>query len=261
MRLSKKSLGQNFLRDNNVIKKIVNTVKIKDKNIVEIGPGDGALTKQIIKLKPKSLILIEKDFNLFSELRLRFKEKKFIKIFCNDFLKFDLESIMKKDTIIFGNLPFNISSQIFVKLLKFKHWPPRYSDLVLMFQKELGEKIIAQFPSSNYGRLSILSNLLLDFKKKFLVSPNCFKPKPKVFSIVIHLKPRVRKLVDLKDINNLEKITNILFSNKRKMINKNIKKILNKEEISVVDDIEMNMRPSEIKPDIYYKITEIFENK
>ena len=257
----KKSLGQNFLKDNNVINKIINTVKIKNRNIIEIGPGNGALTEQIIKLKPKTLVLIEKDFKLFEELKLRYKQKEFVKVFCYDFLKLNLESVLKKDTIIFGNLPYNVSSQIFVKLLKFDYWPPKYSDLILMFQKELGEKIIAKFPSSKYGRLSILTNLMLDLKRKFIVSPNCFKPKPKVNSIVIHLKPKFKKLIDLKNINNLEKITNILFSNKRKMINKNIIKILDKDEINLIKDIKMHMRPSEVKPDIYYKITKIFEKK
>ena len=257
----KKSLGQNFLKDNNVINKIINTVKIKNRNIIEIGPGNGALTEQIIKLKPKTLVLIEKDFKLFEELKLRYKQKEFVKVFCYDFLKLNLESVLKKNTIIFGNLPYNVSSQIFVKLLKFDYWPPKYSDLILMFQKELGEKIIAKFPSSKYGRLSILTNLMLDLKRKFIVSPNCFKPKPKVNSIVIHLKPKFKKLIDLKNINNLEKITNILFSNKRKMINKNIIKILDKDEINLIKDIKMHMRPSEVKPDIYYKITKIFEKK
>ena len=100
MKFSKKSLGQNFLRDKNVIKKILNTVKIKNKNVVEIGPGDGALTEQILKSNPKSLILIEKDFNLSLKLKLRFEKNKSVKIVCQDFLKFDLEKSIKKDTII-----------------------------------------------------------------------------------------------------------------------------------------------------------------
>ena len=259
MKFTKKSLGQNFLKDKNIIKKIVNITNIKNKNIVEIGPGNGALTDEILKFKPKSLILIEKDYNLFKELKLKYKNINFIDIYCIDFLKFDLENNIKKNSIIFGNLPYNISSQIHVKLLKFKNWPPQYSDLILMFQKELGDKIIAKFPSSNYGRISILSNMLLDYKKKFLVSPNCFKPKPKVNSLLIHFKPRSRKLSKLKNINNLEKVTNILFSNKRKMINKNIKKLLNSTEIDKIVNINLNYRPSEIDPSIYYRITEIFE--
>ena len=261
MNFPKKSLGQNFLIDKNIIKKIVTTVKIKGRNMIEIGPGAGSLTNEIIRSKPKSLILIEKDFSLYKELKLKYKKEKNIKIFCYDFLKFDLYSILKKNTIIFGNLPYNISSQIFVKILKFGYWPPKYTDLILMFQKELGEKIIAKFPSSKYGRLSILTNLVFFLKKKFLVSPNCFKPRPKINSIVLHLKPKPRKLGNFKNINNLEKITNILFSNKRKMINKNLKKILNINEIDLIQDIKMFLRPSEISPDIYYKITEIFEKK
>ena len=261
MNFPKRSLGQNFLKDKNIIKKIINVVKIKNKNIIEIGPGDGALTNQILKFEPRTLFLIEKDFKLYNQLKLKFKNKKFVKVICNDFLKFDFEKVIKKNTIIFGNLPYNVSSQIFVKLLKCKLWPPKYSDLILMFQKELGEKIIAKFPSSKYGRLSILTNLMLDLKKKFIVSPNCFKPIPKVKSVVLHFKPKPKKIINLKSISNLEKITNILFSNKRKMINKNIKKILSPEEINQIQGIKMNLRPSEIKPDIYYKITEIFEGK
>ena len=259
MKFLKKSLGQNFLRDKNVIKKIVNIIKIKDKNIIEIGPGDGALTDQILYNEPKNLILIEKDYNLFLKLKSKYKDKKFINIFCHDFLKFNLDSIIKNETIIFGNLPYNISSQILVKIIKQNDWPPKYTDLILMFQKELGEKIIAKFPSINYGRLSILSNLVLNVKKKFLVSPNCFKPKPKVNSIVIHFKPRKKKIIDLNNINNLEKITNILFSNKRKMINKSLKKILNEDQIKKLGNIKMRIRPSELRPEIYYKITKIFE--
>ena len=261
MSFPKKSLGQNFLQDKNIIKKIINLVEIKNKNIIEIGPGDGALTDQIIKFAPKTLFLIEKDFKLYDHLKLKFKNKRFVKVFCNDFLKFDFEKVIKKNTIIFGNLPYNVSSQIFVKLLKCELWPPKYSDLILMFQRELGEKIIAKFPSSKYGRLTILTNLMLDLKKKFIVSPNCFKPIPKVKSIVLHLKPKTKKIANLKNISNLEKITNILFSNKRKMINKNIKKILSQEEISQIQGFKMNIRPSEIKPEIYYRITEIFEKK
>ena len=261
MNFLKKSLGQNFLQDKNIIKKIINTVEIKNKNIIEIGPGEGALTDQIIRFEPKTLFLIEKDYKLYNHLKLKFKNKKFVKVFGNDFLKFDFEKKIKKNTVIFGNLPYNVSSQIFVKLLKSELWPPKYSDLILMFQKELGEKIIAKFPSSKYGRLSILTNLMLDLNKKFIVSPNCFKPIPKVKSIVLHFKPKPKKIANLKNISNLEKITNILFSNKRKMINKNIKKILSLEEINQIQGIKMNIRPSEIKPEIYYRITEIFEGK
>ena len=117
---AKKSLGQNFLVDLNVIKKITNLVDIKNKNVIEIGPGRGAITNQILMKEPKSIILIEKDNLLSERLKKKYNKIKSIKIFNQDILDFDLEKIIKKDTIIFGNLPYNISSQILIKILKLK---------------------------------------------------------------------------------------------------------------------------------------------
>ena len=261
MKYFKKSLGQNFLVDLNIIEKIVKLVEIKNKNIIEIGPGKGALTSEILKRKPKSLMIIEKDFNLFEHLKEKYSKKKNLKIYNNDILNFDLENVVKKNSIIFGNLPYNISSQILVKILRFRKWPPKINDVIFMFQKELGEKILGKFLSSNYGRLSILTNLKLYIKKKFLVSANSFFPKPKVTSMVIHFQPKKNTNYKIKSIENLEKITNILFSNKRKMINKNIKKILSSESINKIGNLKINSRPAELKPEIYYRITELFEEK
>ena len=255
----KKSLGQNFLIDKNIIKKIINLVELKNKNIIEIGPGKGALTEEILKQKPKSLITIEKDNALSQELQNKYRNLKNFKNLNTDILKLDIEKLNLKNSIILGNLPYNISSQILVKFLKFKNWPPNFDDIIFMFQKELGEKILGKYPSNNYGRISILTNYRLFLSNKFYVSANCFFPKPKVNSIVIHLKPKRKSSFFIKDMKNLEKVTNILFSNKRKMINKNIKKILNKDQIEKVNNFNLKLRPSKIKPDIYYKITELYE--
>jgi len=260
MKFAKKSLGQNFLIDKNVLKKIINIVKIKNRHVIEVGPGKGALTDEILKGKPKSLSIIEKDYTLAGELRLKYKHHKNIKIYTADILKFNLEKIDRNNSIIFGNLPYNISSQILVKILKFK-WPPKFKDVIFMFQKELAEKILGNFSTLNYGRLSILSNYRLRPDKKFLVSPNSFYPKPKVFSQVIHFTPKNSISFKIKNLGNLEKVTNILFSNKRKMINKNIKKILDSKKIKKIDNLKLNLRPSEIAPEIYYKITEIYEKE
>tara|TARA_Y100000389_G_scaffold71507_1_gene68181 strand:+ start:7525 stop:8310 length:786 start_codon:yes stop_codon:yes gene_type:complete len=261
MRFAKKSLGQNFLIDKNIIRKIINLTQIKNRNIIEIGPGEGALTNEILKHEPKSLSIIEKDSSLAKKLELKFIKIKKIKVYNSDILKFDLENINKKNSVIMGNLPYNISSQILVKILKFTKWPPNFNDLILMFQKELGEKIIGEYSSPNYGRLSILSNYRMHLVKKFYVSPNCFSPKPKVTSTVFHFQPIKNKTFKIKKISNLEKITNILFSNKRKMINKSIKKILTNNEIKNIKGLELNYRPSDIKPELYYKITELYEKK
>ena len=260
MIIAKKSLGQNFLIDKNIIKKIINLVEIQDREIIEIGSGKGALTDEILKRKPKSLKIIEKDNKLFDFLKKKYSGNNEIKIFNKDILKFDLESIVSKRSIIFGNLPYNISSQILVKILKFKKWPPKFHDTIFMFQKELGEKIVSKFPSSHYGRLSILTGYKMNIFKKFIISPSCFVPKPKIHSMIIHFKPKQNIFFNIKKIDNLEKITNILFSNKRKMINKNLKKILSENDISKLSNLKLNSRPTEIKPEIYYKITELFEN-
>ena len=157
----KKSLGQNFLIDKNIVSKIINLKNIKNKDIVEIGPGNGALTNKILENKPKTLTLIEKDKKLLNELKIKYKNQKLINYHNEDILKINLQKLINKNSIIFGNLPYNISSQILVKLIKFKKWPPIYTDLILMFQKEVADKIVGK----SYGRLSIIANLRLNIKK------------------------------------------------------------------------------------------------
>ena len=260
MTFAKKSLGQNFLIDKNIVRKILGLINLKDKNIIEIGPGKGALTDEILKQKPKSIILIEKDNILFEHLLEKYSDKKSIKVLNSDILKYDLDEINKKNLIVLGNLPYNISSQILIKFLRYSYSSSKFSDLIFMFQKELGEKIISKFPSKKYGRLSIITNLIFNVEKSFLVSPNCFFPKPTVTSMVIHFK-KGKKKSKITKMSNLEKITNILFSNKRKMINKNIKKILTSVQINRMKVLNLNYRPSEIKPELYYKITELYEKK
>ena len=259
MKFAKKSLGQNFLIDKNIIKKVLNLTNFENRDVIEIGPGKAALTEEILKKKPKSLSIIEMDNNLANKLKNNYFKTKLVKVYNVDVLKLNLELLVKKNSIIIGNLPYNISSQILVKVLRFKKWPPLFKDLIFMFQKELGEKIIGKYSSPNYGRLSILSNYRLKLKKKFLISPNCFFPKPKVTSQIIHFQPKMTKTFTIKKIQNLKKITNVIFSNKRKMINKNIKKLINSKKLKKIPEINLNLRPSDIKPEIYYKITQLYE--
>ena len=259
MKFHKKSLGQNFLIDLNIIKKIVNIISLEGKNILEIGPGKGALTNEILKKKPKSVILVEKDYVLAKNLKNKFKHDRNIKIYNQDILKFDLESKLKDNSIVFGNLPYNISSQILIKTIKFKSWPPKYEALVFMFQKELAEKIIGKYKTINYGRLSIITNYRLNVFNKFIISPNCFFPKPKIKSMILGFKPKKKINYKIKNIDSLEKITRILFSNKRKMINKSIKKIFKKDKKIPVINLNLKLRPENLKQEIIYEITEKFE--
>ncbi len=254
----KKSLGQNFLIDKNIILKIIKSAKIRNKNIIEIGPGTGNLTNQILKNGPKSLITVEKDNNLSNLLEKKISHKNF-KILNKDILKINLEKLILNDAVIFGNLPYNISTQILVKLIKLKKWPPNYSRLVLMFQKEVAERIIAKHNTTKYGRLSVISNWRLNLIDHINISKNCFYPKPKVDSMVLIFKPKVNKSFKIKHIFNLEKITQIIFSNKRKMINKNIKSIFGKEYD--VFNLNLSNRPNNLRPDDYYRMTEYYEKK
>ena len=253
---SKKSLGQNFLIDRNIIKKIINLVNIKNKDVVEIGPGNGAITDEIINLNPSSLIVIEKDNFLLEKLKEKYKKIRSIKFYNDDVLKIDLEKIIKKNSVIFGNLPYNISSQILVKFIKFKKWPPKYSSLIFMFQKEVAAKILGK----SYGRLSIIANYRLKPLSKFDVSANCFFPKPKVTSTVIHLVPLKKIIYNIKNIENLEFVTNMFFSSRRKKINKKIKEIFSSKQISKFKDLNLNYRPSDLKKEFYYQAVEIYES-
>ena len=260
MKFAKKSLGQNFLIDKNIINKIINSAKIINNHVIEIGPGKGALTDEILKKNPKSLILIEKDFYLAEKLKFKYNKNKKIKIYNADILKFNFENVIKKNSIIFGNLPYNISSQILVKIVRFKKWPPNYSSIIFMFQKEMADRIVGKFGTKKYGRLSILTNYKLDILNSFDVSPNCFIPAPKVNSTILFFKPKKQLFNIIKNINNLEKVTNILFSNRRKMINKNIKKIFKETKfLNLIKNLDLKSRPSDLNPEMYYNIAKIFE--
>ena len=150
---AKKSLGQNFLIDSDIISKIVNTVSITDNEILEVGPGTGHLTKEILKNNPSKMYLVEKDNFLAESLKEIIDER--VIIFNEDILKFDTSSLSKNKIVVFGNLPYNISTEIlstWIVNLKKNYW---FSDLILMFQKEVADRIIAQFNTSAYGRLSI----------------------------------------------------------------------------------------------------------
>ncbi len=258
----KKSLGQNLLIDKNIISKIISLSSLHKKNLLEIGPGTGNLTKEIIKKKPRSLLLIEKDKRLSLDLKKIIDNKKNIKVIYEDILKLDLERLLKEKTIILGNLPYNISTQILVKFIKFKKWLPSFDELIFMFQKEVGEKIIADFKEKNYSRLSIFTRSRLKVIKYFYVSKNSFFPRPKVDSIVILFKPILNANFKLKNINNLEYVTKVLFSGKRKMINKALRKLsINDEKTFNNLGINPSLRPEKLSENTYFKIAEFYEKK
>ena len=254
----KKSLGQNFLIDQNILNNIADVGKVGHEDLViEVGPGSGALTNKILERKPKNLIVIEKDKQLSNFLLKKFKEK--IKIINEDMLNISYENFKGKNHIIFGNLPYNISTQILAKWIKIKNINIFCQKFVLMFQKEVADRIIAKTNTKNYGRLSILSNWRMKIEKIFDIEPESFNPMPKVRSTLLVLVPK-NNFYNLKDPKNLEYITNIFFSQRRKMIKKPLKILFkNYEEVSKELNLDLDLRPQNLDSITYYKICELYE--
>ena len=254
---AKKSLGQNFLIDKNIIDQIINTVPITGNEILEVGPGTGNLTKEILKKNPSKIYLVEKDTFLVKNLEEIIDER--VKIFNEDILKFDEYSLSNSKIIVFGNLPYNISTEIlstWITNLKNNYW---FSDLILMFQKEVADRIIAKFNTSTYGRLSILANWRLNINKICDISPESFSPKPKIQSTLIHFTPK-NKFIEIKDPINLEKITRIFFSHRRKMLKKPFNQIFNgNNDLLNKLNIDLNLRPQNLDFNTYYKLTIEYE--
>ena len=254
---AKKSLGQNFLIDKNILDKIVNIIQIKGKNILEIGPGTGNLTSHILKKKPKKIIVIEKDQKLSEKLKENFKEE--IIVINRDILEIDETSLIDEKFTVFGNLPYNISTEILSKWivnLKNSFW---FDNLILMFQKEVADRIISKFNTSTYGRLSILANWKLKVVKIFDIEPECFFPKPKVDSSLLLFSPKI-KTYKIKDPKNLEKVTRIFFSHRRKMLKKPFNQLFNgNQEILDKLKIDLNLRPQNLDFETYYQLTSEYE--
>ncbi len=254
---AKKSLGQNFLIDKNILEKITSITNLKDKVILEIGPGTGNLTSYILKKVPKKMYVIEKDNNLVIDLNNRFNNK--LKIINDDVLKIDETALFKEKVIVFGNLPYNISTEILCKWiinLKDKFW---FECLILMFQKEVADRIIAKFNTSSYGRLSVISNWKLNIKKICDIKPEAFSPKPKIDSSLLFFYPK-KNFVKIKDPSNLEKITRIFFNQRRKMLKKPFNQLFNgNQKIIERLKIDLTLRPQNLDMETYYKLAYEYE--
>jgi 16S rRNA (adenine1518-N6/adenine1519-N6)-dimethyltransferase len=255
---AKKSLGQNFLIDREILEKIVNTTAIRDKNILEVGPGTGNLTSFILKNQPKKLFVIEKDDDLAKNLNETFKDQ--LKIINDDILNIDEKLLFTEKVTIFGNLPYNVSTEILSKWIISLEDDPWFDCLVLMFQKEVADRIIAKSNTSAYGRLSILSNWKLNIKKVCDIKQKSFSPRPKIDSSLLLFTPK-NNFFKLKDPKNLEKVTRIFFNQRRKMIKKPFNQLFNGDQ-KILDKlkIDLNLRPQNLDFNTYYYLTSLYEN-
>ncbi len=256
---AKKSLGQHFLIDKNIINKIVNLVDIEDKNILEIGPGTGNLTEKILKKKPNSFLVVEKDFNLTKLLKQKFDNK--IKIINDDILKVKENSLSNELLTVYGNLPYNISTEILIKwILNINEKKIWFSCLILMFQKEVADRIISEFNTKNYGRLTIMANWRLKIKKICDITPSCFNPKPKVDSTLLLFEPKIN-FVKFINPKNLEKVTRVFFMHRRKMIKKPFLKMFNDDKkLASKLGLDLELRPQNLDFSTYFKLTKEYES-
>jgi len=255
---AKKSLGQNFLIDEVIIRKIIDLTEIKNKTILEIGPGTGNLTSKILEKKPKKFIVIEKDNRLISVLLDKFSSA--IDIINDDILKVNENLIAKEKLVVFGNLPYNISTEILCKwILNIQNNNFWFLNLILMFQKEVADRIISLPNTKNYGRLSVISNWKLKIKKICDVKPFSFSPSPKVDSTILFFEPK-HKFFKIIDPKNLEKITRIFFNHRRKMIKKPYNQIFN-GNMDVANKLEIKLtdRPQNLFPEKYFELAYEYE--
>ncbi len=232
MKKPKKSLSQNFLNDKNISNKITNLIEINNKNILEIGPGYGSLTDFIIKKNPKKLVLVEKDYNIYEYLKIKYKNYKNIELLNQDIIDFDFKNF--KNLNIISNLPYNISTKIIFKLLKLNE---NISEMVFMIQKEVSLKI--DYNKNKLNKYKFFTKISSDYQRCFNVPPSVFTPKPKVVSTVVKFKLNKFDI----DWNKVENFSNKMFKNKRKKISNKLvlsNTIINNFHNKRVEELNIN---------------------
>ena len=207
---------------------------------------------------PKKLIVIEKDKNLAKNLVDKFSDQ--VTVINDDVLNIDETTILNEKMTVFGNLPYNISTEILSKwivCLGDKFW---FDNLILMFQKEVADRINAEYNTSTYGRLSILANWKLKIAKICDIKPESFSPKPKIDSTLLLFSPK-NNSYKIKDPKNLEKVTRVFFSHRRKMLKKPFNQLFNGDQ-KILDKlkIDLNLRPQNLDFETYYKLTSEYED-
>jgi 16S rRNA (adenine1518-N6/adenine1519-N6)-dimethyltransferase len=223
---AKKSLGQNFILDLNLTQKVARTAgSLEGATVFEIGPGPGGLTRAILALGAAKVIAVERDARCLAalaEVQAHYPGR--LEVIEGDALKTDFEALADgKPVKIIANLPYNVGTQLLVNWLLPRQWPPFWSSLTLMFQKEVGQRIVAREDDNHYGRLGVLCGWRAEAHMAFDIPPQAFTPPPKVTSTVVHLEPRLNPLPC--DPAKLERVTTAAFGQRRKMLRQSVKSI------------------------------------
>jgi len=256
----KKKFGQNFLINQNIINQILDIAQINNKSIVyEIGPGNGALTREIIVRNPKQFLAVEIDNSLKKNLDYLFNKDNH-KIIFSDALSFDETIFFKKNALIIGNLPYNISLKLLTKWIYQLRHPAWFNQMILMFQKEVAERIIAQENSKKFGRITLLVSAFFEVTKILDVDRTNFYPSPKVDSSILNFKILKNSNFDINNINKLEYLTKNLFSNRRKKIKNKIKFLFNEEIIKKYKlDNYYDLRAENLKKQTIFFLAKLLE--
>ena len=250
--LAKKALGQNFLLDSNITDKIVRLSLEKqglkdyaESDVFEVGPGPGGLTRAVMSANPRRFTVVEMDercLDIMEDIRRLAPEK--MEIINGDALKIDFSMEGQSPRHVISNLPYNISVPLLVGWLQ---KISQYRSLTLMFQKEVAERIMAPIKTKDYGRISILSQLQCRIEKLMDLSPDCFVPAPKVWSSVLLFRP-LDKVLSAEQINRIEKLTQVCFAQRRKMVRQSLKGYTKLEFAAEKAGILLTQRPEEITP-------------
>lgn len=253
--LAKKSLGQNFLLDRNITDKIVRLsleaqgkADFKSEVVYEVGPGPGGLTRAILSAEPQKLTVIEMDERCIQIMRdIQAVVGDRLQIVEGDALQFDFCQTENAPKNIVSNLPYNISVPLLIGWLKNM---PHFSSLTLMFQKEVAERIMAEPNNKNYGRISVLAQLVSKIKPLMNLNPNCFVPAPKIWSTVLLFQP-LERVIAPAVLTRIEKITELAFGQRRKMVRQSLKSLPNLEAMCQAAGIDLTMRAENLTPEQY----------
>lgn len=253
----KKRFGQNFLNNDLIASKIVEFGNIKGQNVIEIGSGNLALTKIIKYQKPKKFISVEID----NSLKKNYSQIDLQNIIFDDALNFDERKYFNNENFtIISNLPFNISSQLLTKWIFIQNNYGCINEMILMFQKELADRILAKFNTKKYGRLTVLCKGFFNIENCLTVTKDNFFPKPKVDATVLRFKRLKKNKIDKNNLKKLEKITSFFFNKRRKKNKKKFEKILSQDKLNNFEKY-FELRAENLNEEIYFKLSKIIKLK
>ncbi|MCK4946196.1 MAG: 16S rRNA (adenine(1518)-N(6)/adenine(1519)-N(6))-dimethyltransferase RsmA [Alphaproteobacteria bacterium] len=256
---AKKSLGQNFLLDLNLTAKIAHAAgDLTDKNVIEIGPGPGGLTRALLETEAKHIYAVERDDRCLlalQEIVAAYPDR--LTIEAGDAIKLDVTSLCPAPRVLIANLPYNIATPLLIGWLK---KITEFDSLTLMFQREVADRLTAKPRTKEYGRLSIIAQWLAIVEKKFDIPPSAFTPQPKVTSTVVHIVPRQNRK-DNVEFALMEKVTASAFGQRRKMLRQSLKKLgTDTEKLLAAADLAPTARAEEIDSAGFIRLAEAYQN-